>query len=155
MSNKTENQKKIVSAFAAAQSRMDSTIISGMSALLDAGMMYCLEHHHDEGHNYHSHQEMKDSYGWILIHNGLEVTRKINPAPGLRGEDGREVIGHANDALTAIRGEVPSTGWVGIVLASIVPATYFQVKAEFKMMRLATKELKQANFNEYFERIAR
>lgn len=153
-----ENQKKIEGAFAAALSRMDSVIIAGMSSMLDAGMDYCMQHHDDVvegGRRYHleHHEQMKDSYGWALFHNGFEVMRKIHPAPGLSSKDGREVKGRASDALTAIRTEIPMTGWVGVVLASVVPVSYFKLKAEFKVMRLATKDLKNDDFANYFERI--
>lgn len=154
-----ENQKKIEGAFAAAMSRMDSVIIAGMSALLDAGMEYCLKHHDDvveNGRRYHfeHHEQMKDSYGWALFHNGFEVMRKINPAPGLKEKDGREVEGRASEALTAIRTSIPMMGWVGVVLASVVPVSYFKLRSEYKVMRLSTTELKHKNFAQYFERLA-
>ena len=153
-----ENQKKIEGAFAAALSRMDSVIIAGMSSMLDAGMDYCMKHHDDvvdNGKRYHleHHEQMKDSYGWALFHNGFEVMRRIRPADGLKGEDGREIEGRASDALTAIRTEIPMTGWIGVVLASVVPASYFKLRAEYKVMRLATSDLKNGGFAKYFEKI--
>lgn len=160
--SRESNSKKITEAFAKATGRMDAAIIAGMSALLDAGMDYCLKHHDEvitvggETKHYHytSHERMRDSYGWLLMHDGVEVARRIKPATGLTDKDGREVTGHANELLNAVRTEVTGSGWVGIVLASVVPPSYFHLQSEFKMMRLATKDLKHEDFNKYFKSLA-
>ena len=157
MGYREQNAKKIDQAFATSISRMDNHILAGMSALLDAGMAYCLAHH-DEivgGVQYHHphHELMRDSYGWVLLHNGVEVARRINPAPGDTDKAGREVRGKAGKLLNDVRGQAHATGWCGIVLASVVPPTYFKLSAEFKMMREAVRDLKSEDFDYYFQRL--
>lgn len=138
-----DNARKIASAFERFRSASELTMLTGMKAVLDAGVDYCLLEHDDS----HPRHKEGDGYGWILLHNGVEVERK------LYGTDA-ELRGNANDSLNYVLSKSPGQGWVGIVLASVKPATYFRIVDEFAMMRGAIRTLKSDDFSKYFKKYA-
>lgn len=144
MGYKEDNANKIASAFERFRSAAELSMLTGLKAVLDAGVEYCLQEHDDL---HQRHAEEGDGYGWILLHNGSEVERK------LYGTDS-ELMGNANDALNYVRGKSPSTGWVGIILATVKPITYFNAMYEFIPMRAGIRDLKSDDFNKYFKKYA-
>jgi len=135
------NNRKIDDAFATAKRRMNESIRIGFTELLEAGVNYCLEAH-DPFHQ--RHLETGDSYGWVLLYNGSEVSRSIYAK-------GREAKGNASKALDAVKGSCPSHGWVGVVLAGMEPVNYFAVKHEFVFMRSGIQDLKAEDFDRIFK----
>lgn len=141
MGYKEQNSKVIAQAFATATRRMNESILVGFKELLDAGVHYCLANH-DPAHSHHA--ETEDSYGWVLLYNGTEVSRQIY------GQSSSKK-GNASKALDKVKGSCPTEGWCGVVLAGVMPATYFNVRYEFIPMRDAIRDIKAENFDEYFK----
>ena len=144
MGYKESNQKKIEAAFTTATTRMNQNIMVGFTELLNAGVDYCLAEH-DPQHQ--RHLETGDSYGWVLLYNGSEVNRRIYA-------EGRAAEGNASRALDKVKSSCPSTGWVGVVLAGVKPATYFNVRYEFIPMRAGIRDLKAEDFDSIFTKMA-
>ena len=141
MSYESTNSRKIIEGFATAQRLMNEAIVVGFTELLEAGVRYCLEEH-DAMHQ--RHLETGDSYGWVLLYNGSEISRSIY-AKGMKAE------GNASRALDTVKSKCPSEGWAGVVLAGVEPATYFNVRYEFIPMRAGIKDLKAEDFDRIFK----
>ena len=139
-----ENANKIASAFERFRSASELTMLTGMKAVLDAGVEYCLQEH-DNIHRRHADEG--DGYGWILLHNGNELERK------LWGTDS-DLRSNASDALTYAKSKASSEGYVGIVLATVKPVTYFNALYEFIPMRAGIRDLKSDDFRKYFKTFA-
>lgn len=137
------NNNKIDNVFARAIAKVQENLRIGMEMLLEDGVKYCLEAH-DEKHQ--RHIEMGDSYGWALLYNGNEVSRKIYSGSG-------SVRAEASHALDIVLPTLPNQGWCGIILASMKPATYFAVTKEFRYMREGRGRLTSENFDKYFNAI--
>ena len=153
MGYKEDNAKKIEDAFSRFRANADAEFRNGLEAVLDAGVEYCLQEHYENP----PYEEMRSvwqprhveegGYGWILLHNGMEVNRKLwgnNPA----------FVNEANEQLNVVKSKVSNTGWVGIVLASLRETHYFNVMYEFIPMRAAIRDLKTEDFNKYFKPLA-
>lgn len=140
-----QNKKTIEDAFAKALAGMDLTIQRGMESLLDLGVDYCLKHHHDvnEEHKKPHLEHEEGGYGWILLHKGTEVSRKLY---GTNAEKKSEA-----DAKLSLVASGQNKGWVGIVLASLEPVKYYNVLYEFVPMRAGIRDLKAKDFNKYFK----
>lgn len=137
-----DNARKIASAFARSRTQIDLSLQAGMIELLERGVEYSLEHH-DTIHWRHS--ESGDGYGWMLLYNGEERASRIF------GNDS-QLRENAREALTNVRGKYSGTqGWVGVVLAALKPAHYFQVLYEFIPMREAIRDIKSLDFNSIFK----
>lgn len=139
-----DNANKIASAFERFRSASELTMLTGMKAVLDAGVEYCLQEH-DNIH--HRHADEGDGYGWILLHNGNELERK------LWGTDS-DLRNNASEALTYVKSKTSSEGYVGIVLATVKPVTYFNALYEFIPMRAGIRDLKSDDFTRYFKTFA-
>lgn len=139
-----DNANKIASAFERFRSTSELTMLTGMKAVLDAGVEYCLQEH-DNIHRRHADEG--DGYGWILLHNGNELDRK------LWGTDS-DLRSNASDALTYAKSKASSEGYVGIVLATVKPVTYFNALYEFIPMRAGIRDLKSDDFSKYFKTFA-
>ena len=139
-----DNANKIASAFERFRSASELTMLTGMKAVLDAGGEYCLQEH-DNIHRRHADEG--DGYGWILLHNGNELERK------LWGTDS-DLRSNASDALTYVKSKASSEGYVGIVLATVKPVTYFNALYEFIPMRAGIRYLKSDDFSKYFKTFA-
>jgi len=144
MGYKEDNARIIDEAFAKFQANAEASFRSGLEAVLDAGVEYCLQEH-DNIHRRHADQG--DGYGWILLHNGNELERK------LWGTD-NDLRGNADDALTYVKSKVSPTGYVGVVLATVKPVTYFNALYEFIPMRAGIRDLKSDDFSRYFKKFA-
>lgn len=139
-----DNANKIASAFERFRSASELTMLTGMKAVLDAGVEYCLQEH-DNRHRHHADEG--DGYGWILLHNGNELERK------LWGTDS-DLRNNASEALTYVKSKASSEGYVGIVLATVKPVTYFNALYEFIPMRAGIRDLKSDDFTRYFKTFA-
>lgn len=138
------NNQAIQRAFRKALANIDKVEQDGMIRLLEWGVEECFKAHKDYG--YQRHLEMGDSYGWMLLHNGVEVRRKLFA-------EGAEAEGNANTSLDYVKAKLPQNGWVGVVLAGMNPPTYFSVAYEFKVMRTAIRDLKSQQFSNFFKPI--
>lgn len=139
-----ENANKIASAFERFRSASELTMLTGMKAVLDAGVEYCLQEH-DVRHRHHADEG--DGYGWILLHNGTELERKL-------WGTNSDLRNNASDALTYAKTKASSEGYVGIVLATVKPVTYFNALYEFIPMRAGIRDLKSDDFSKYFKTFA-
>ena len=137
-----QNKKTIDDAFAKALLGMDARIKSGMEELLTMGVTFCLANH-DTLHT--RHKSTKEGYGWILLHDGMEVSRWV--------ADGMGVTSNANAALSRVASKATS-GWVGFVLAGLEPANYFNVMYEFIPMREAIRDMKHLDFENIFKPVS-
>lgn len=146
------NDLVIHRAFSRLIGQLDAVAEPAMRALLENAMVYALTAH-DQRH--FGHRVTRDSYGWLLLHNGTAVAHAVN--------EGRHGEGHAYRALlmeSRDAGNVPQTGWVGILLASMEGETehggnlFYVVEYEQDILR-ETKDSIEENFNKYFKPIVR
>ena len=133
-----QNKRAIDDAFAQALLGMNERIRLGMEELLQMGVTFCLANH-DTRHSHHKGQN--EGYGWILLHNGVEVSRWVKKGSGEPG--------NADDALSRVASRA-GAGWVGYVLAGLEPATYYNVMYEFIPMREAIRDMKHLDFENVF-----
>lgn len=138
---KNANQQVIKNAFARLSLSKDEVIRSGMYGLLEDAVQIALDAH-DEKHQ--SHIELGDTYGWMLVHN-----HKIEEIAVVATADNR---GQATKQLRAKLKDLPSKGWVGVVMAGLEPANYFSVRYEMGMLDFAIQMTEQ-NFFQYFKKI--
>jgi len=139
----TQNRKKIRDAFKKAKTEINDNLEKGLTDLLEAGVNFCLSAH-DGGHQAHL-QNVGDSYGWVLVHNGKEVNRKIFGNGPARG--------NADAQLSFIASKGTKNGWSGFVLAGLQPATYFLLRYEAFVMRRGIGDLTAVDFSKYFDTI--
>lgn len=138
---KKANQQVIKNAFARLRLTKDEVIRAGMYGLLEDAVQIALDAH-DERHQ--SHIELGDTYGWMLVHN-----HKIEEVAVVSTADNR---GRATKQLRAKLKDLPSKGWVGVVMAGLEPANYFSVTYEMGMLDFAVQMTEQ-NFFQYFKAI--
>lgn len=138
---KKANQQVIKNAFARLKLTKDEVIRAGMYGLLEDAVQIALDAH-DERHQ--SHIELGDTYGWMLVHN-----HKIEEIAVVSTADNR---GRATKQLRAKLKNLPSKGWVGVVMAGLEPANYFSVTYEMGMLDFAVQMTEQ-NFFQYFKAI--
>lgn len=138
---KKANEHIIKNAFARLKLTKDEVIRAGMYGLLEDAVQIALEAH-DEKHQ--SHIELGDTYGWMLVHN-----HKIEEIAVVATSDNR---GRATKQLRAKLKNLPSKGWIGVVMAGMQPANYFSVRYEIGMLDFSMQMTKQ-NFFQYFKAI--
>lgn len=138
---KQANQQTIKNAFARLKSTKDEVIRAAMYGLLEDAVQIALDAH-DEKHQ--SHIELGDTYGWMLVHN-----HRIEEIAVVATADNR---GQATKQLRAKLKDLPSKGWVGVVMAGLEPANYFSVRYEMGMLDFAIQMTEQ-NFFQYFKKI--
>lgn len=138
---KKANQQVIKNAFARLSLSKDEIIRAGMYGLLEDAVQIALEAH-DEKHQ--SHIELGDTYGWMLVHN-----HKIEEIAVVSTADNR---GKATRQLRAKLKDLPSKGWVGVVMAGMEPANYFSVRYEIGMLNFSM-QITEQNFLQYFKAI--
>lgn len=149
------NETKIKSAFAKSIDNTNMAIRRGYESILSQGVRLCLDLH-DEKHQ--RHLESGDSYGWVLCHNGQEVSRKLYT-------ENKENIGNANAAIDFLVSANTQQGWRGIIVAGMFslmddsdshisdPGRYFLWRYEFIPVRAAIRDLTQDSFSKYFKPI--
>lgn len=138
---KKANEQTIKNAFARLKMTKDEVIRAGMYGLLEDAVQIALDAH-DERHQ--SHIELGDTYGWMLVHN-----RKIEEIAVVATSDNR---GKATKMLRAKLKDLPSKGWIGVVMAGLEPANYFSVTYEMGILNFSIQMTKQ-NFFQYFKAI--
>lgn len=142
MPYKKQNDAIINRLFKALPKAVDKSVGEAYEKLLDDGVQYCLDAHASGM----MHLVSGDSYGWVLLHNGREVKRRIFAENG-------PSMGNATKELDRVRHHLPKTGWAGVVLAGMEPASYFMLTAEFYYMRSGISKLSGRNFNKYFKQV--
>lgn len=135
------NEQTILNAFARLTAAKDETIRAGMYGLLEDAVQIALEAH-DEKHR--SHIELGDTYGWMLVHN-----HKIEEIAVVATDNN---IGKATKQLRATLKDLPTKGWIGVVMAGLEPANYFSVIYEMGMLDFSIQITRQ-NFNQYFKKL--
>lgn len=138
---KKANSQTIRNAFARLKATKDEVIRAGMYGLLEDAVQIALDAH-DEKHQ--SHIELGDTYGWMLVHN-----HKIEEIAVVATSDNR---GKATKMLRAKLKDLPSKGWIGVVMAGLEPAEYFSVIYELGMLDFSMQMTRQ-NFFQYFKAI--
>lgn len=138
---KQANQQTIKNAFARLKSTKDEVIRAAMYGLLEDAVQIALDAH-DEKHQ--SHIELGDTYGWMLVHNHRIEEIAVVATANNRGQ--------ATKQLRAKLKDLPSKGWVGVVMAGLEPANYFSVRYEMGMLDFAIQMTEQ-NFFQYFKKI--
>jgi len=148
---KEDNARKINEAFAKFQADAELSFRNGLEAVLDKGVQFCLDHHRDidqEHSTPHLSHIEEGGYGWILFHNGAEVSRKV-------WGDNAKLVSDTNAQLSDRK--AAASGWSGYVMASLLDEKYFNVVYEFIPMRAAIRDLKSGkglNYNEIFKPVA-
>lgn len=140
MDNRKNNKETINNAFKCFRKANNEQFKMGMRDLLEAAVKYALVNH-DENHQ--SHLKAGDSYGWILYHNGKQVGIHII-------SKGNEIKGDTRAEIKGI--SVPNYGWVGVVMAGLVPESYFAVDYEEQILALTADDIR-ANYHRYFKPI--
>ena len=89
MDDRTQNSQVIKSAFSRLHTNAQNELYIGLQRLLDYGVKACLMAH-DAKHQ--RHLESGDSYGWVILYNGVELKRELFVK-------GQPAIGNANAAI--------------------------------------------------------
>lgn len=134
----SRNNAVIGKAFSRLSKSKDSVIEKGMKDLLESAMLYAIGAH-DQNHWFH--KSTADTYGWMLLHDGVGVAHKVN--------EGRHGEGQAYASLMAVSREVPQKGWVGVLLAYMGKPMYFVVEYEEEIL-WATRNVTKENFRLFF-----
>lgn len=79
------------------------------------------------------HLILGDTYGWMLVHNGVEIAREVI-------YNHRDDAGRADLALNTILSGVSSSGWVGVVMASMEPLKYYSVNLERQFLNMSADQ---------------
>ena len=138
---KSKNKQTIENAFARLVKVQDEVIEAGMYDVLENAVHVALAAH-NEGHQ--KHIEIGDTYGWMLVHN-----HKIVEIAVVATDDNR---GDATKQLRAKLRELPKTGWIGVVMAGMKPASYFSVAYELGTLEHA-RNVTLINFFQFFKPI--
>lgn len=140
MDNQRNNEETIKNAFKVLRKSANDQFGMGMRDLLEAAVEYALVNH-DERHQ--SHLKAGDSYGWILYLDGKQVGIHII-------SKGNEIKGNTRSEIKGI--PVPKNGWVGVVMAGMVPESYFAVDYEEQILALTADDIR-SNYKRYFKPI--
>lgn len=135
------NDKTIECAFARLLSSERSSAERAMTDCLRAAVSHALEAH-DSRHR--AHVESGDTYGWVLVHDGVAVDIEVHA--------GGAAIGDVTDRLLRMEGRVRRTGWVGVVMAGMRPSSFFSVEYEMDVLHDAAAMTKRT-FAQRFIRI--
>lgn len=135
------NDKTIERAFA--------RLLAGERASAEAAMTDCLREavrHALEAHDgrHRRHLESGDTYGWLLVHDGAAVRMEVT--------SGGEAIGDVTARLLRMEGRVRRTGWVGVVMAGMNPASFFSLDYEMDVMH-DTAAMTARTFAQRFRRL--
>ena len=136
---KAKNKETINNAFARLVKTKNEVIEAGMYDVLENAVHVALAAH-NEAHQ--KHIEIGDTYGWMLVHN-----HKIVEISVVATDDNR---GNATKQLRAKLRELPKTGWIGVVMAGMQPASYFSVAYELGTLEHA-RTATLLNFKQFFK----
>lgn len=135
-----ENEGVIGAAFARLRRNAPDAVRASFEKMLEDAADYALAIH-DSAHQ--RHIQNGDNYGWLIVHDGAEVSRWVKAASG--------EYGGANDMLDRIRPTLPSTGWAGVLVAGLQPDSYYAVDYEIGIMD-EVAGLTPDLFRRYFKR---
>lgn len=143
--NTGRNERAIRKGFSRLSADKDKVIEDGMSRLLKMGMDFAISQH---DHNHFGHRINDNSYGWALVRDHNVVRLGVN--------GGRHGHGDAEDQLQNAAKSITKSGWVGIILASMMlqfgrrKPIYFEIDYEMDVLELTKKEI-ESNFSDYFK----
>ena len=117
-----------------------------MEKSLDSAVKYALAIHKQRG--LHSHLELGDSYGWMLLHDGVIKSTRV--------WEGKKDVARGNVTLSfnSLADKAPKKGWIGVVVAGMKPAHYFIVDYEIDILN-ETIAMTRDNFLKYFREVVR
>lgn len=138
---KRANISTINNAFARLIKTKDKVIELGMYNLLENAVHVALEAHNAE---HQLHLEIGDTYGWMLVHN-----HKVIEIVAVATDDNR---GDVTKQLMSKLRDLPNTGWAGVVMAGLNPASYFSVRYELGTLEHA-RTITLLNFFQFFKPI--
>lgn len=136
---KRANISIINNAFARLIKTKDEVIEAGMYDVLENAVHVALEAHNAE---HQLHLEIGDTYGWMLVHNHRIVEISV-----VATDDNR---GNATKQLREKLRELPKTGWIGVVMAGMQPASYFSIAYELGTLEHA-RTATLLNFKQFFK----
>lgn len=137
-----QNERVIKNALAKLRADREDVIRSIMYGLLEDAVQIALDAHNER---HQSHIELGDTYGWMLLHNG-----KIEELMVVSTDDNR---GKATKQLKMIAlKNILRSGWKGVVMAGLEPASYFSVNYELGMLDYSM-QMTAENFSKYFTKI--
>jgi hypothetical protein len=136
-----KNNATIQDAFARLIKTKDEVIEAGMYDVLENAVHVALAAHNE---THQSHIQIGDTYGWMLVHNHRIVEISV-----VATDDNR---GNATKQLRAKLRELPKTGWIGVVMAGMQPASYFSVTYELGTLEYA-RTATLLNFFQFFKPI--
>lgn len=142
MSLVSNNDKRIQAAFTRLQTRKDTVIPAGLESLLTGAVALALDTH-DESHQ--RHIESGDNYGWLILHDGVEVKRYVKA--------GKDHTGEANLALDQVAAKVKKPGWIGVVMAGMHPTDYYSISYEIDVLEYVMS-LTLDMFDRHFKKFA-
>lgn len=135
-----ENERVITDAFARLRRGERELVPAALGRMLADAVDYALQFHDSE---HRSHIELGDNYAWMIVHDGKEVGRWVKAASA--------EYGGANGMLDGMLASLPSTGWVGVVMAGMKPDHYYELDYEMDVMRDVIS-LTPDLFDRYFKR---
>lgn len=136
-----QNAKVIEDAFIRLVSTKEHSLKSGMYALMRDAVKIALGLH-DEGHQ--RHLTVGDSYGWMLVIDG--VVDKVEIVSN------GSMVGETRAMLDSYVKKMPRTGIAGIVMAGMKPARFFAIRYEKSILE-NTIQITRQNFYQYFKKI--
>lgn len=142
MNLESANNKVIENAFAGLLAKKDDAILNNLRSILPKAVNYALTSHDAEHAN---HVLMGDSYGWAIVHNGQVVEQDVVAAGGEQG--------NASEALAEVARSVGSSGWTGIVMAGMQPASYFAFDYEVGIL-ISASSFTEQEFSKHFHKVA-
>lgn len=137
----TKNKDVIKNAFSRLVKTKGEVIETGMYDVLENAVHVALAAHNE---THQSHIQIGDTYGWMLVHNHRIVEISV-----VATDDNR---GNATKQLRAKLRDLPKTGWIGVVMAGMQPASYFSVAYELGTLEHA-RTITQLNFFQFFKPI--
>lgn len=143
-----KNNKTIEDAFKRLAATEHFGVLSGMKALLDAAVVFALKVH--EERYLHNHLETGDTYGWALGYQGQCAAIKLTTWEDLPDPEVMSI----RETLTnmVIKLSSKKTKYVGVVMAGMSPASYFNVDIEDEVLE-TTKHMVESDFERYFTAI--
>ena len=133
-----KNNDIIKNAFTRLIKTKDEVIEAGMYDLLENAVHVALAAHNEK---HQSHIQIGDTYGWMLVHNHRTVEISV-----VATDDNR---GNATKQLREKLRELPKTGWIGVVMAGMQPASYFSITYELGTLEHA-RTITLLNFKQFF-----
>lgn len=152
MSLKQDNDKKINDRFTSVMLLKNLKLKRMMSDVLSKAMEHALSLH-DGIHV--SHTLYENTYGWVLVHDGIVEEMKVNG-----GEKG---YGNADSKLLNVVSLIPDNGWYGVVLAQMndysnqheakkARSQYYVVSFENNVL-LDTAQFTAQEFDKHFKKL--